>query len=167
MSQADNTHTTTPLGTPVGSAASNPLKELERRELLRGGVVAALALGAAAVVPFVARASDDPLLDLLNRYLAENAWLDAYHADIDERRDELGWDRVEELLTETLKASDARCEAMLREMVRLPGGAASSIAVLDLVSEQMEIGESIFQEHYVELLKSVRTYIASIAEVRS
>ena len=66
MSQADNTHTTTPLGTPVGSAASNPLKELERRELLRGGVVAALALGAAAVVPFVARASDDPLLDLLN-----------------------------------------------------------------------------------------------------
>ena len=52
-------------------------------------------------------------------------------------------------------------------MVRLPGGAASSIAVLDLVSEQMEIGESIFQEHYVELLKSVRTYIASIAEVRS
>jgi len=99
--------------------------------------------------------------------LAENAWLDAYHADIDERRDELGWDRIEELLTETLKASDARCEAMLREMVRLPGGAASSIAVLDLVSEQMEIGESIFQEHYVELLKSVRTYIASIAEVRS
>jgi hypothetical protein len=57
--------------------------------------------------------------------VVENAWLDAYHADIDERRDELGWDRVEELLTETLKASDARCEAMLREMIRLPAGAAS------------------------------------------
>jgi hypothetical protein len=95
--------------------------------------------------------------------LAENAWLDAYHADIDGRRDELGWDRVEELLTETLKASDARCEAMLREMVRLPVGAGSSIVVLDIVSEQMDIGESIYQEQYIELLKSVRTYIATNA----
>jgi hypothetical protein len=48
-------------------------------------------------------------------------------------------------------------------MVRLPAGAGSSIVVLDIVSEQMDIGESIYQEQYIELLKSVRTYIASNA----
>jgi hypothetical protein len=76
--------------------------------------VAAVSVGAAVLTPSAAasiRVADDPLLELLNRYLAENAWLDAYHADMDGRRDELGWDRVQELLTETLKASDARCEA--------------------------------------------------------
>ena len=132
-----------------------------RRDVLRGTGVAAMAAVGAAALPFVANASDDPLLGLLNRYLAERAWIDGYHADLDERRDELGWDKVEELLDHEIDQHDSRCEAMLRTMVRLPAGAASSIVVLDLVSEEMETGISIHQEYHLELLKSVRAYIAS------
>jgi hypothetical protein len=58
-----------------------------RRELLRGGGVAALAVGAAAVVPLVAKAAtDDPLLDVLNRFKAEEAAFDAYNASLDKQR---------------------------------------------------------------------------------
>jgi hypothetical protein len=44
MSQAKHTDSTPPLGTPAGPAASIPPKQFARRELLRGGGVAALAV---------------------------------------------------------------------------------------------------------------------------
>jgi hypothetical protein len=70
MSQAKNSDSTTPTGTPAGSAASKPLREFGRRELLRGGGVAALAVGAAAVVPFAAKAetSGGELAGLIRLY---------------------------------------------------------------------------------------------------
>ena len=47
------------------------MHKLSRREALRGTGVAALAAAGVAALPFVANASDDPLLGLLNRYMAE------------------------------------------------------------------------------------------------
>ena len=41
--------------------------------------------------------------------------------------------------------------------------AGSSLAVLDLVDEEMEVGQSIFTDHIAELVKAVRNYIASMA----
>ncbi len=55
MSQAKNSDSTTPSEAPAGSAASKTFKKFGRRELLRGTGVAALAVGAAALVPVVIR----------------------------------------------------------------------------------------------------------------
>jgi hypothetical protein len=142
------------------------MHKLSRREALRGTGVAALAAAGVAALPFVANASDDPLLGLLNRYMAEEAWFDSYHADLDERRDELGWDKVNDLLDSEIDAYHSRCEAMFRRMVGLPAQAASSIVILNLISEQIQEGESLWQEYHLELMKSVRAYIASMG-VRS
>jgi hypothetical protein len=65
MSQAKNSDSTTPSGTPAGSAASQSLRKFGRRELLRGGGVAALAIAGAAVVPFVATARTDHDAELI------------------------------------------------------------------------------------------------------
>jgi hypothetical protein len=139
------------------------MKHIARRELLRGTGVAALAAAGGAALPFVANASDDPLLSLLNRFLAEQAWIDSYHADLDGRRDELGWDRVNELLDEAIDAYHARCKAMLKAMVRLPAGAASSIVILNIaINELEEGGGSIWDDYYRQLLKSVSNYIAAV-----
>jgi hypothetical protein len=136
------------------------MKHLSRREALRG--TAALAAAGIGAPPFVANASDDPLLGLLNRFLAEREYIDGVHCDLDDNRDALGWDEVERRMDEAFAAHDNRCEAMLRAMVRLPAQAASSIVILDLVSEEMETGISVWQDYYLELLKSVSAYIATV-----
>ena len=64
------------------------------------------------------------------------AWINSYHGDLDSRREELGWDKVEELLDEAIDVNQARCKAMLKQMVKLPAGAASSIVITD----EFEIG---------------------------
>jgi hypothetical protein len=142
------------------------MQKLARRDVLRGTGVAALAALAAAgiaALPFVANASDDPLLSLLNRYLAEEAWVDERHAELDdlEYRRDFGWEKVEEQMTQLMIDHHGRCEAMFKQMVRLPAGAASSIVILDLVSKQMEIEGSIYRDYHLQLLKSVSSYLAS------
>src|SRR6478672_13703163 len=77
MAQAKNSDSTTPLVAPAGSAASNPLKELGRREVLRGGAVAALAVAGTAALSLPAVADygdldhgDAELRQLWSQYLA-------------------------------------------------------------------------------------------------
>jgi hypothetical protein len=137
------------------------MKHLSRREALRGTGVAALAAAGVAPLPFVTNASDDPLLSLLNRCLAEWEYMDGIHGDLDGRRAELGWDEVERRLDEESEAHRNRSEAMLKAMIRLPAQAASSIVIIDLVCREMEIGTSIFEDYYLQLLQSVSTYIAA------
>jgi len=77
-------------------------------------------------------------------------------------------DRSCSLTDADIDAWHERAETLLRRMVVLPAGAASSLAALDLVVREEDIGDhSIFGEYHLELIKAVRAYIASTAEVRS
>ena len=92
--------------------------------------------------------------------------MDEYRCDLDERREELGWYKVSELLDEAIDGYHDRCEAMLKRMVKLPAGAASSILIIDLMADEFEGGIPLWEDYYFQLLKSVSAYIASMG-VRS
>jgi hypothetical protein len=122
MSQAKNSDSTTPFVTPAGSAACNPLKELGRRELLRGGGVAALAMAGTAALSLPAVADygnldhgDAELRHLWSQYLAALQALRAaelvyrparepYEAEFDLRKHEyeheLGYGELHSILWE-------------------------------------------------------------------
>ena len=55
---------------------------------------------------------------------------------------------------------------MLKRMVKLPAGAASSILIIDLMADEFEGGIPLWEGYYFQLLKSVSAYIASMG-VRS
>jgi hypothetical protein len=146
------------------------MQRLGRRELLASGAgVAALAIVGTACSP--ARAEDE-LLVILNQFKAEFERFDAEHAARDkffETHDNVGrlqpgqWKEYETAFEKRLDDYTERQHVLLESAYGVQAGAASSVAFLDMLKDEFEIGNSIFSEHYSEIMKSVRAYIASTA----
>jgi len=98
--------------------------------------------------------TEDKLGELITRYRAEIAAINAKHDDLSE---------------EDIDAWHDRANSILSAAARTPAlNTASAIAALDLVVEEEDIGEhSIFGDHFKGLIKTVRDYIASTEEVQS
>jgi hypothetical protein len=144
-----------------GLSMTQAAKTIGRRELLRGGGVAALAVAGVAAIPTVGGAktiAGDPLLAVLNRFKAVLAAFDAYTDNLDAQGKNSTWKEV--------KSHHRRAEAILRDAVGLSARSASSLVVLDLVIQE-ELLNSIYDDDFIALMKSVRAYIASTGEVWS
>jgi hypothetical protein len=124
---------------------------LRRRDALRGLVGAA----ALSLIPSGASAKGDPLMEALNRFGADRDAFDAYHTDLDSRGDHLS--------DKDLHGYWGRSKALMRAAVGLPAAAGSSLVVLDLLAEEMEVGQSIHSDAIAQLVGAVRVYIASTA----
>lgn len=119
----------------------------------RGASVAALAVVGSALSLAAMANSDDPLLEALNHFKAEREAFDAYHADLDVRGKHLSQKEI--------YAHHDRCDVLIRAAVGLTAQAGSSLVVLDMLVDEMEIGQSIWSDEIGELVKAVRVYIVS------
>ena len=133
-------------------------KTIGRRELLQHGAtiaaVAAIPVVGLSLGPTKAQPAQDKHVELVNRYWAEIAAMNAKHDDLTE---------------EEIEAAHDKIDGMFSSAADMPVlTAASAIAILDLVVKEEDIGEhNIFGEHFKGLIDAVRGYIASTAEVRS
>jgi len=134
------------------------MKRLTRRSVTAGALAAVATIPAVGLSmgakPAGKAAAQDKHVELVNRYWAEIAAINAKHDDLSE---------------EEIEAAHDRIDGMLSSAADMPVlTAASAIAILDLVVKEEDIGEhNIFGEHFKGLIDAVRGYIASTAAVRS
>jgi hypothetical protein len=119
------------------------MHKIDRRKLMVGGAVGAVALAVSSVPACVQ--AEDKLLDVIRRYKAEAA----------------SWKTKRDISDEELDADIDRAEAILNEVEGLTAiGAAGAVAALDLLKTDYMVSLNGMEgEHVTPLINSVRRYI--------